>query len=252
MNVDPQAGLWTWAQFNAQVDTLCPLECKRIFGQMNPDGSSAYYRGHIRQAVLDLSNYIPEFNRNHETLYYNQDFVADGQAHVGALPPLSKLTGAWLYSQDRQRRFPVVEIAWERRFSLAMNGGGDKLDHGCTVMTAASLGAMEMMDAVVKSLPGQHVGVIALSPKHEQFYVFPKIDGEWVLSLFWDGQKLDYREAELVPFEEEAAFAVALWVQGQFASYIDHDYARAAACLQQYNLKRNNLYLRTKEKGALK
>jgi len=250
MAADLPSGL-TWLQFNAAVDSLCPLESKRLFGNMNPDGTSVFYRNQIRQAVLDLANFIPEFSRSNETIYYNQDFVLDGAASVGVLPPLGEIQSAWYYHVVDQVRYPVIQVPWESRFQLASNQAKNSLDSNYVTLTAASVEALAIADALntLKTNGRQKAGYMTVSPKHDKFYLFPAITGAWVFSLFWDGQKLDYRDAELVPFEEEAAQAVAWWVQAQFANYIDRDTQRAGSFMVQYNNKRSNIYTRTKSKG---
>jgi hypothetical protein len=272
MALDTTNKYWTWQQFNAKVDELCPLESKRLFGQMcaastmapagtaatplwnYSDGSSVYYRDQIRQAVLDLQNFIPEFCKNHETIYYPQDFAVDGMASVGALPPMAKVTDAWYYSVTKQRRVPVVEAAWEQRFTLAAlhprHINSNNFNGTAICQTAASLEMIATFNEVV-STTGQYVGVMAISPGHERFYLHPRIENEWVFSLFWNGHKLDFRDAEQVPFEEEAAQAVALFVRAAFLGYVERNLADAAQVTLQYNAKRSNLYLRCKSKGFL-
>jgi hypothetical protein len=262
MVTDPPSGYLTWQQFNAAVDALCPLECKRIFGQMcsstTPvwafaDASSVYYRNQIRQAVLDLCNFIDEYNKNNETIYFESDLTTDGEASVGTLPPFAEFESAWYYSTDRLVRFPVKQVPWEHRFEMASKEFWDRLNCDYVVLTAASSAALAMADtiAMLKSAGRQKAGAMAISPRHDQFYVFPQVTGEWILSLFWNGQKLDYAPQELVPFGEEAAQAVAWWVQAQFAKYVDRDSARAADLMRDYNMKRSNLYTRTKQKGLV-
>jgi hypothetical protein len=215
------------------------------------DGSSVFYRNQIRQAVLDLCRYIPEYARNNETIYYNQDFAPDGAAHVGALPPMSKVESVWLYSANKQRRFPVEQVAWEHRFKLChqrhehFEGG-----MGAEVMPSAASLEAEHKFREAGYMPHPHFkGHMAISPRHDRFYITPQIEGEWLLSLFWDGLKLDYRDQEQVPFEEEAALAVSWWVKGQFADYIERDPGRAAGFVGQFKTKRSELYLQALDKG---
>ncbi len=276
MALDAANKYWTWQQFNAKVDELCPLESRRLFGQMcsagtaaaapggppagatplwnYSDGSSVYYRNQIRQAVLDLQNFIPEFTRNHETIYYAQDFATDGMAGVGALPPLAKATSAWFYDTSRQRRVRVVEAPWERRFDLATfhppHLNPNEFNGQSVTQTAASLEMIATFNQLHQDR-NELAGVMAIAPDHERFYLHPRVESEWVFSLFWDGHKLDYRDAEQVPFEEEAAQAVALFVRAQFLSYVERNPADAAQVALQYAGKRTNLFLRARRKGFL-
>lgn len=270
-----QHGYWTWQQFNAKVDELCPLESKRLFGTgatmatatacgsvaraggAMAYGGSPYYRNQIRQAVLDLQNFIPEFTKNHETIYYPQDFAIDGRASVGALPPLAKVTDAWYYSVSKQIRVPVVEAPWERRFDLATlhprHLNPNEFNGTSICQTSASLEMIATFKEVA-SATGHHSppAFMAISPGHERFYLHPRVENEWVFSLFWDGCKLDYRDTEQVPFEEEAAQAVALFVRAAFLGYVERNLADAAQVTLQYNAKRSQLYLRCKAKGFLR
>lgn len=250
----PEQRDWTWAEFNAHVDELCPLECKRVFGQMNPDGSSVYYRKQIRQAILDLQNFIPEFRKNRETVYFNEDFAEDGRAQVGALPPQSRITGAYYFNTDRNLRFDVVQTDWEDRFHMTTREYQDTLNSNYIVLTAASVGALAAAETLnlLCANGRQHVGVMAISPKHDQFYLFPKVEGPWVFSLWWDGLKLDYRDCEHVPFDEETAQAVAFYVQAQFLSYVERNTADATARMLEYNGKRTDLFIKMQEKGFAK
>lgn len=247
----PEQRDWTWEEFNRHVDGLCPLEAKRVFGEMNTDGSSVYYRKQIRQAVLDLQHYIPEFQKNRETVYFHEDFAEDGHAHVGALPPQSKPTEAYYFNSDKRERFGVVQIPWESRFHMTTKEYSDTLNESYTVLTAASIGALAVAETInmLKSAGRRHVGLMAVSPRHDQFYLYPQIKGPWVFSLFWNGHKLDYRDCEHVPFDEATAQTVAFYVQGMFLSYIERNPQEAAARLQFYNAERAKLYIKMQSKG---
>lgn len=253
MITDALTGWMTWEEFNELVDSLCPLESKRIFGEM--DGtSSVYYRKQIRQAVLDLQKFIPEYQKNHETIYFEQDVTKDGMASVGALPPMSQFESAWYYSVDRQFRYPVKQVPWEARFDMTTKEFQDTLNSQYITLTAASATALAMTTTInaLKSAGRQHAGIMAISPKHDQFYCFPHIQNEWILSLFWDGVKVDWRDEEMVPYGEDTAQAVAYWVQAQFALYIERDSARAASMLQLYAGMRTNIFIQSKKKGLTK
>ena len=241
---------WTWADFNAAVDGLCPLEVTRIFGQMNADGSSVYYRNQIRQGVLDLCHFIPEYAKSNETIYFNQDFVPDGHAHVGTMPPQAAIESAWFYSTNRMRRYQVKQVQWERRFEMTeRERRREKNEDWQFVQTAASL------DAICKLRElgdGRHPEFfMAISPRHDAFYLYPQVNGEWLFSMFWSGKKLDYRNEEYVPFHEEAAQAVAWYVASKFAGYVERDAARAQEFAMLYANKRTNLFLDGQAKGFI-
>lgn len=253
------ADLLTWRQFNERVDELCPLEATRVFGKMFIDpnaayfGSSVYYRRIIRQAVLDLRFFIKEYTRNNETVYFNSDFAEDGMAHVGALPPNSHMTDAWYYDAHKQRRCPVKQIPWQDRFEMASNRLWDNLEmesfNGDLVnATSASLDAARTIQLLHRE-NRPRVGLMAISPGHERFYLYPKVQHNFVFSIFWDGQKLCDRDQELVPFDEEAVKAVSDYVKADFAGYFERDNTRKADFMKDYAIKRGDIFIRLQAKG---
>jgi hypothetical protein len=64
---------------------------------------------------------------------------------------------------------------------------------------------------------------IAIDPLGYTFFVYPEVTEGWVLSLTWDGLKLDFQDGEETPFTEEAAGAVAEYVKAKIAREVDRD-----------------------------
>lgn len=256
---ESKSGFPTWCEFNAKVDKLCPLERKRVFGPMNQDGSSVWYREQIRQAVLDLKNFITEYTRNHESIYYPADFADDGEASVGALPPMCQVRSAWYYgieSSDpsKHHRFEVVNFPWEKRFEMTEHKLHDFLNSNLIVLTQASVNALAAAQTLdmLRVNGRRKVAFMAISPTHERFYLYPKVSGPWIFSLFWDGQKLDYRDCEHVPFDEDTAGAVAFFVKSQFNLYVDRDGQLGQLNGAEYKAKRTNIFTRLQGKGFIK
>ena len=105
------ADFYTWCEFQREVYELMPQDKDRL-------GMEGYLPRLIRQAVIDLQQFIPAFRVRHETLYYPFDFALDGAAGVGTLPPQSEVTEIWMFNLNRLERARVVKYDWERRFSL--------------------------------------------------------------------------------------------------------------------------------------
>lgn len=255
MAVDYLKEWWTWCEFKKHVASACPLEYARLFGEMVTDQSGAttskYFLDRLREAVIDLQQFVPAFTKNHESIYYPSDFVDDGEASVGSLPPFGKVRSAWYYSTDKKRRFKVVQLPWEKRFELTTHRDWDTLNSQFTVLTAYSISAMAMAETLTAG-HRERVAVMSISPQHEQFYLFPHVTGEWVFSLFWDGNKLDFRDMEQVPFQEQAANAVAQFVQSRFGGYVEHDQQKVVNCMTEYTRQRTLIYLEELAKGDIK
>ena len=76
------------------------------------------------------------------------------------------------------------------------------------------------------------------------FYLWPILNSNSVLSINWDGLKLDFRDDELVAFDEDTAMAVADYCVAKLARYVERDAGRAQDFMQSFNLRRRNLFVR--------
>jgi hypothetical protein len=236
---------YTWCEFKNEVLALMPQDANRI-------GMEDYLPRLIREAVIDLQQFIPAYRKRHETIYYPTDFVREGSACVGTLPPQCQLQGVWLFRNRNSERFEVERFPWERRFELvnSRHRGNDELGTSLMTLTASSVAAIELINRLPVSSAGiRRYGLMAVDPQGDSFYLHPAIENGWLLSINWNGRKLDYRDDELVPFEEPASYAVASWAKSKIAMEVDRDLQRAEAFFAEYAQKRVNLYLELKEQG---
>ncbi len=243
--MDNEPDYYTWSEFKDKVLKMMPLDANRL-------GMDDYLPGLIREAVIDLQDFIPSYKEHHESLYYPNDFASDGSASVGTLPPNSKLESVWLFKFEEAMRFPVVPWDWERRFELVHHNVPNMLGNDYMVLTAASFASIELINRLLtQSGARRRVGLMAPDPSGRKFYLYPTLVDGWVLSVNWIGRKLEFREGERVPFEEGATFAVADWAQSKIARTIDHDNDRATGFMRDYLLKRTNLFLENKDKARI-
>lgn len=238
-----------WHQFKSDVLGLMPQDSQRIFAQ----GEGDYINRLIRLAVIDLQYYVPSFTKRHETLYYPGDLVRDGAASVGTLPPGCRMESMWFYDQRNRKRYPVFGWPWERRFEMAQKEVPDYLFGSYQGMTASSYAAIELVNRMLMAAGAcDKRGLVAIDPAQETFYLYPELKDGLLLSMFWSGRKLDFKENELVPFEEQAVGAVADWVRSNIAKEVDRDPARAADFMRDYALKRNMIYIDNKDRTNIK
>jgi len=226
------ADYYTWDEFKEAVRSFMYVDANRLGLQDTTSDTGAVVPGYIsmmiRQGVIDLQRFIPAFRKQHETLYYPEDLVVEGLAGRGVLPPFAKVTDAYLFSFDNDSRYPITEFGWESRHELT-NG-------------------MESLN--------DNNGRICIEPDAYKFYVYPVVTGNLVLSLNWDAQldsgKSDFQGAELVPFPEDAAFAVAEFVKGHIRREVERDAAAFGSYFHPsagtYTVARKNLYLTAKER----
>lgn len=228
MPQDASTDWFTWAEFTAACRELMPIEKQRM-GLQDDNGVDGFITRNIRIAVIDLQNYVTSYRKNHETIYYPQDFVTEGYASKGVLPPNAHLKDISFINNKADDagnfRYPATRLPFSDRFDLI---------NGC------------------KLLPDQH-GRITVDDAGYTFYAYPVIGDGWVLSVLWDGMgvgnvKLDFKADELVPFEEDCAECVADYVKARIAREVDKDMEMFASYQQSFMAKRKDLYLRNKDK----
>lgn len=208
--MDPQ--YLTWSQFYQLVIDRMGVHGVRV-------GIEAQRRSIIRSGVIELQDLISNYVNGHETLYLPQDFVGEGHASRATKPPQSVIRDAYLcalITADADGntlpnpfaiRYPLTPADWEDRMGL-VNG------YGCV---------------------NDGTGYIAIDPQGYTFYVFPEVFDNWLVSMFWDGRKLDFKDDEETPFDEPMANAVALYTLATLAREIDNDGEKARDLKNEYN-----------------
>jgi hypothetical protein len=220
-------GDWfTWSEFKGEVLGLLPLDKSRLI--QGDDGT--YLDRLIKLGVMDLQQHIPAYQKFHEAIYHPTDFTLDGKASLSVLPPNGKVRELWLYKNNSDTRHPVIAFDWEKRFEL-VSGLAHVLDNQ---------------------------GRVAIREDGYQFYIYPAVTDDWLLSMFWDGFKTDFDDNEQTQFASNdpgPAAAVADYVRGTLAKEIERDLVTYEAYFRMspgnpgsYIHKRKNLYLNAKER----
>lgn len=213
---------YTWKEFTDAVRVLLPLDNKRV-------GASDYVTRLIRLGVLDLQNFIPAYRKGHEDLYLPCDFVTEGAASRGVRPPQAAIQDAFLFNANTQTRYPVNDFPWANRF--------------------------ELVNALVDVKHNN--AYISFDPSGENtFYVFPEVTDGWILSLNWDGVKLEFTDNDHTPFDEQMTQVVADFVRGRIARDIEKDMTLYESYFHprigSYSVGRRNLYLKKKDETRTK
>lgn len=205
---------------------LLPIEAQRV-----GVGSTAtdYRDSLIRQAVIELQRIIPGYRINHETIYYPGDLVQEGLAKRGTRPPQSIFKDLTIFrinsSGECDARHAGVPHDWNLRLEL-VHGSVCVNDKQCR---------------------------FSMDPSgNRTFYIYPMPEDEnWLVSMFWDGQKLDFQDDEQVPFTEAAARAVALFVKANSASDVEDDIQKKRDAAEEFEKMKPKLFIDDKEsRGA--
>lgn len=218
---------YTWAEYVAEVEKLLPIEVNRI-----GVGATDYLTSLIRQGVIDLQRVIPSFRVNHETLYYPNDLVQEGMAARGVKPPQSSFKSLSISTinvagdadhEDQVIRAHGEPWPWELRWDL-INGNVPSNDGKCRY---------------------------SIDPQGYTFYVYPWHPNEqWILSMFWDGQKLNFQDDEQVPFTEASALAVSYFVKANTAPEVEDSLQGAALWQSKFEAQKPKLYMDHKALGV--
>lgn len=210
---------YTWAEYVAEVKKLLPIEAQRVGVG---DSASDYLTSLIRQAVIDLQGIIPSFVVNHETIYYPQDMVREGLAMKLTKPPQSALRQVLVFQIDSTGKlflFEAVPFPWEKRRHL-FNGEVDVNDGKARY---------------------------CIDPSGHTMHVCPMPEDNWMVSLIWDGKKLDFQDEEQVPFTERSALAVSYFVKAHTAPEVEDAPSQGAYWRDQYEKIKPKLYIDSKD-----
>lgn len=173
---------------------------------------------HIRQVVIDLQRYIPHYTIGHETIYGQDDVVADCYASRGSLPEGAQAVQAYILYEDADApcdECVECEIIHDYGF----------FDYGHTATTTD--------DCIPR---------LIIDPKGGLFIVKPQLSTEKgiTLRLHWDGKKLEFAGGDTVPFDEGSVYAAAAWVNAE----VSREFGSSLGIFNSFN----DSYLRTRRR----
>lgn len=177
-----------------------------VIEELGPDGTrrgiEALRTRSIRDAVLDLQRFIRAFRTGHTTTYQEADLEVVGYTHVGELPAQAKPKAFYIVSTGE-----TVKAGTTDNPNIVRN----RLDYV----------AWEDRQAMIDNRRGVRNYQYAISPFSRQFMVHPLINDETYLLVVWDGLKMDFEDADEVPWPEWAAEAVGAYVKWKILVEID-------------------------------
>lgn len=122
------------------------------------------------------------------------------------------------------KRIPVTDVDWDRRYEL---------EH--------------------KVICLDREGYVSFDPNGVYFWVFPIIpvgeddDGyTWSFEFNWDGNKIEWEDSDLTPFDDEAVEYVAEYASEWFKRHVDQDLQQAEASMKAAKSLRSSIYLKAK------
>lgn len=176
----------------------------------------------MRNAVVDLQRHIPAYQVGHTTTYAAADMDEIEHAMLGNFPATCIPSAFWIYSNEvdsegdahpdcKRNRLDFWD--WDNRQHLICN----PCDH--------------------------RLYAYAISPQGKEFMIHPVLNDDTRLLLVWQGLKINFVGADVVPWPEEAAEAVAAYVKWRILLEIDKNPALAQAQYAIFKNARGDLYL---------
>ena len=152
--------------------------------------------------ALDLQARIPRFRARDVIVFGDTDLVTDGEASVGSLP-VNVSPEAWVMADaegvleaDRKGVGQLTKVPWGARQQLAHPANKTLMEGN---------------------------GYVALSANLRDFYVFPAVTDEDVLSVGYTYNKSTFLDDDLVEFPPATAQAFYAWIKAYVLKDIDKD-----------------------------
>lgn len=211
----------TWAEFVDAVESHLAVEASRR-------GMETFRERYMRNAVLDLQRYIRGYREGNTTVYTADRVTDHGQAQLVDFPTGAKPKALYIYSVDADLDDPLLYryrlqfYPWLQRQDLIAGRLNFSSWWNCcntTGCNAVPLTADQQQLWTSKSY------VYTIGPMGRNFLVYPKITESTRLLLVWDGYKYVWNDSDTINFPEEAAEAVAAYVQWKITRNVDKNIA---------------------------
>ena len=225
-NIPPDSTSYTWSQFTAAVLALLPTDASRL-GPVQ-DALPRW----IRERVIDIEEYIPGYQKNHETLFSGADFAGEGYASRAAIPPQGRIVDAYLITYDCQ--------GWQRQ-----PGNQRRCLRSGALRTVAWEARMDLVEGRDRWGGGP---VLSINRQAHNFYLYPAITDRQQLSVFWEGKRINFNPDELTPFDEPMTQVVADGVKARIELHINRDIGMANEFDALFAKGRSRLYIEMHEK----
>lgn len=207
----------TWLRFTDSVKDL-------MAGDYQIANLQSFLLANLRQGVIDIQRYVPEYGVGHETTFLPGDLRLEGSAHRGCLNhELTELVHVEFVDKEDEcaRRLVWVE-PWKNRQDLI-----------CGCRTESDFAG------------------IAFNISTGHFYVYPAIPEGYKLIMEWNGMKRVFEDGDCVPFDESMAQVVADYLRWRIKRDLDHDMAAARELEASYIRARRNLYVDARNRSVL-
>lgn len=181
----------------------------------------------IRNSVIDLQRFIRAYRTGHTTSYQVADMDLKEYGMLGNLP-----AGA------TPEAFYIISTAL----------GTDGETHENCARNRLDFWPWTSRKHLLCSPCDRRLYAYAISPYGLTFVIHPILNDETYLLLVWEGLKMDFDDADEVPFPEQAAEASAAYVKWRILLEVDKNPQLAQVQYGIWTMKRLALYRDEQEK----
>jgi hypothetical protein len=206
-----------WSEFKTAVRVYLVAHNRR-------QGVQTLIDSLIQAGAIDLQQAIPYYQTGHSDIYQASDLSADGYASSGNLPA-GKIERARIVKFDPDQALMLVgvylgldQVPWSEY--LRMRGGEFEF---CA-------------------------GKIAIDPTRRRFAFVPGLNDASRLVIDWSGVKVDFDDADPVPFDEAFAQAVGEYVLAHLTRDLDKDPGSYEVLFRSFRRKKTLLHSAALEK----
>jgi hypothetical protein len=206
----------------ASLGTYIYTQTARAISDFN--GTAKLFDSLMLQGVLDLQRGVDCYRQRETTELEPDDFTHNGSASIAPMPkgarPYRLLYENEPEEDEKQQRYVMTPISWRVRELMA----SDRL---------RGLG---------------HTHAYAIAPTCEEFWVWPKVEDGWKVSVEWDDVKQTFAGNDVTKFDDAAAMAVALYVRSFLLRQIQGSQTEANTYLNLYQAQRKRLWQQCDER----
>lgn len=176
----------------------------------------------MRNAVVDLQRYITAYQEGHTTTYEAADLTTMEYAMQGNLPTGAVPHAFYIYSNEEDDDGDAHPLCNRNRLDF-----WSWMDRQTLICCPCEI----------------RLYAYTISPQGKTFIIHPILNDDTELLLVWQGLKIDFVDADVVPFPEEAAEAVAAYVKWRILLEVDKNPSLAEVQFGIWKMLRGQLYL---------
>lgn len=208
----------TWLSFKNSVKLELTVDKDRL-------NTGDYIDAKIKHTVEEILAVVPFFRADQSSTFTSGTLTVEGLASKGTMPSGAMITRADFYpTADECARRPITLYDWDQRYALTC--GYECLSQDGTLF-------------------------IAVDPHGASFYLYPVIDADHSVKLWWETTKANFIDSDVPSFGDESRMieAVAFRVKSEVTREVDKDLVLAKSYFGDYLRKRTELYLDAKKRG---